>query len=1606
MTSVHHLDLPQSSSAPKKRKYDIFDKSPEVVEDDVRRNWLDRTHGCLRLLFLLSLFVFILFTAFLSRFSFHIILINLNPPTVFTTLNKFGGDTTNTTASFVPADVHISWVWACFLVLIAPSLHSFAYYFLQFYKNIGVVENKTTRNDKKNSTEDDFKNDTTRDDKKTRDEIDTRSEDDSEDEKTCGIKKASIEADFGIYIPNKRETNGKIEEQVIPLNCCIQAALMIEFGVVQAIGETLAVFLLLPTFDQASAGIIATNMTLLVPTILNGCVNPYFRCRKKLFKNADKKESEKKNATKKGFEKENATEKESEKETTSKKESEKENANKKESETDGNQRIKIKLLNNFFRFSMGFLTFCSFSCLISYVSLLVDKNDVNSLGGIIALTIINIFFSSIGFWENVSGFNFERLRNHRRIIMMAFSACKIVTYFITFLVAFSVLGEHDSIEVLFGIKTNATVTMLEKSIRLVSTASFRENCFTEHPFYVALVSLFASYFCFKASYQACRTYLQWPSFSIPLIINLVLVPILVGLYLKPNAFYTTIEKCSIISEDWDFNVDREDTTSKWMIGMCGALTFVSILMLTTYVWRNGMRIKKLEKIFAMPFYAGYAIDITLLWSRRRIRKSRRVHAQVNNVDEESIPTIYLCATMWHETELEMKTLLRSIFRLNRHQFMMAVKQHYLAENGIREKPNDEFYQFEAHIFFDDAFKESKEKIKPKGRVNNTERRGLNPGEETNEYVTQFIKCIEDTATSFYRINEFSTSKKYRTPYGGRLEWDLLVPDLDELKKLLKSKKDKSSSKDKQRYHFLGCICGGKSEEKNTKSNNDDGISKAKNNEPSVEGSSENKNIESNIGGSSSKKKSKKSKGKSPKKKKNRSNSGCIIEDNKINESSTVGSSDEQRKESSSKAGSSGENSSETSTKNLPNTWTVPCKLILHLKDKALIRKKKRWSQVMYMYFLLSYNSIAKKIGLKGTFTENSEKPTTSTSEATQSEKMKEGEKHNLEEERKKFADVIAPNTFILALDGDVDFKPAAVLRLLERMQKNSDVGAACGRIIPMGGGPVVWYQKFEYAASHWLQKSTEHVYGCVLCSPGCFSLFRASALMSTDIIKIYTSIPSTAFEYVQYDQGEDRWLSTLLLKQGYKLEYTAASDANTYVPEGFFEFFNQRRRWSPSTLANIFDIISSISSVTTENAYVSKLYLVYHMFLFASSIITPGTIFLMILGATVLAFPVIPLWVAFVINITLIGIFMLSCVFAEEKTQLTIASVISAIYALMMVVVLFGLIIDAINSGFCSVTSYFFCYVAGTFLLAAIMHPMEFHNIFYGIVYFLAVPTTSMLLLIYALGNLHVTSWGTRESNKQGKKRKQKQDNQEETSCSCFGICRCNCLPAAMAKIAKIKDKKKKQEKEKKEKNKGKNLPPVVNTRTQLLDDALEVVDDEKEFWDEIIDKYLNPKMKEDSKKQEKLLNLRNSVYAGFIMINIIYITIVFVITQANELNNDVFTVRLPCPNRTGHFDVDPISIVFCISFGLVLFFQLIGMIIHRFSTFTHIVAVSKITGKSFIDKQKKERKKAYDSAIRRMFNDSSSNIMVKSMADRGKSEMNTTIKNFRKTTDGTLTAQ
>ena len=429
-------------------------------------------------------------------------------------------------------------------------------------------------------------------------------------------------------------------------------------------------------------------------------------------------------------------------------------------------------------------------------------------------------------------------------------------------------------------------------------------------------------------------------------------------------------------------------------------------------------------------------------------------------------------------------------------------------------------------------------------------------------------------------------------------------------------------------------------------------------------------------------------------------------------------------------------------------WIMPGnnKIIVHLKDKDKIRHRKRWSQVMYMYYLLSYKLLGKK------------------------EHKEFQKKYNLFHDFSGFGDFIksmseerkvkAQNTFVLALDGDVDFKPEAVLLLVDRMRKNPKVGAACGRIHPIGSGPMVWYQKFEYAVGHWLQKAAEHKLGCVLCSPGCFSLFRGSALMDDNVMRRYADKATEASHYVQYDQGEDRWLCTLLLQEGYRVDYCAASDALTYAPDTFKEFFNQRRRWMPSTIANILDLLKDAKHTILVNENISTFYIFYQGFLLASTILGPGTILLTIASSFRTVFTSLTLAESYTLAVAPAVFYLIICLKTKPDTQIFVGALMSSIYSMIMTMVLVATIAQLTNSDELSASSFFFVLLIVLFFVTGCLHPQEIMNLVYGILYLVTLPGGYVLLVIYSICNLHIVSWGTREDAVKVKKNKNQNPNQ------------------------------------------------------------------------------------------------------------------------------------------------------------------------------------------------------------------------------------------------------
>ncbi|XP_071050361.1 chitin synthase chs-2-like [Onthophagus taurus] len=536
-------------------------------------------------------------------------------------------------------------------------------------------------------------------------------------------------------------------------------------------------------------------------------------------------------------------------------------------------------------------------------------------------------------------------------------------------------------------------------------------------------------------------------------------------------------------------------------------------------------------------------------------------------------------------------------------------------------------------------------------------------------------------------------------------------------------------------------------------------------------------------------------------------------------------------------------------------WVLPgkTKLIAHLKDNDKIRSKKRWSQVMYLYYILGHRIMGRN------------------------------DLNNIQKELE------AENTFILSVDGDIRFRPKAVHMLLEYMKRDKTLAAACGRVHPVGKGIFSWYQKFEYAISHWMYKASENVVGCILCCPGCFTIFRATAVMS--IIKKLTTKSTKAVHFIKFDHGEDRWISTLLVLCGFKVGYVASSDAYTNCPEGFRELFNQRRRWIPSTTANILDLLSRTSLVTKVNQTVSILFMIYQYIFNIMTIITPSMIFWIVVNMCKSLFD-ISLYLSFVINLVVILIYIAVCGYVNnEKIQIQIALILCGIYTPLMCTFFVSGWFELLSTGFTSPWTLFFCIFLVELLLVTLCHPQEIYYLKYFPVFYAMIPTMHLILFIYSIFNMDKVSWGTREINKE-------------------------------------------------------SIFEEVTEKSWINDNDLRhgsignISEEENVFWVKLLNKYLYPldDAKNKSRMIDDLKDLREKVISSLIIVNGMFISVLFLLTSKN------ITISWPFNDDGENFELELFNTILVLATLLLLFIQLIAIFIHRFGTFAQIMSNTKLT--------------------------------------------------------------
>ena len=552
---------------------------------------------------------------------------------------------------------------------------------------------------------------------------------------------------------------------------------------------------------------------------------------------------------------------------------------------------------------------------------------------------------------------------------------------------------------------------------------------------------------------------------------------------------------------------------------------------------------------------------------------------------------------------------------------------------------------------------------------------------------------------------------------------------------------------------------------------------------------------------------------------------------------------------------------------------------------------------------------------------------------------------------------------------------------------------------------MIWFQKMEYALSYWLQKTTEHSLGCVLCAPGCFSMYRASALMDDNVMRMFAQKPEEPDDHILHDLGEDRYLSRLLIEQGYKIEYCAASDAYTHAPETITDYFNQRRRWVPSTLGNTVSFLKNYRRTIRLNENVSFLCVLYHICFLASYILSPATITIAIADAFN-ATTDIDMYGSFILACLPAVVFLIVC-YQEWKEEIKIgfAAMLGTYYSILMMIVVVGTIVRVVDGSWKTTAVLFLLIMAVIFFLTAICHPFELSCVKPCFLFFLCIPTTYILVIIYSLTNMNQCQWGTRDNVYIPQKRRkvnldenevkelEKQLTDAKTNNELInkieellenGASNSNDelllqILAALERI-EIKETIDKQidngvdvEKlienqynnndllaaaqfgtalaafnaHKAENEEAANMYWLTKEETLKFSDVRNLDDEEIVFWKKLIKKYLTPEKLDPSQKHKLQVgwnDMRDRGVFAFFMLNALWIAFVFPILLAQDRLKDMLYIPIPIPSL--YYQpvlIEPLGVLHLAFFAFISLTQFIAMLCHRYNTFQHILASTKL---------------------------------------------------------------
>lgn len=189
----------------------------------------------------------------------------------------------------------------------------------------------------------------------------------------------------------------------------------------------------------------------------------------------------------------------------------------------------------------------------------------------------------------------------------------------------------------------------------------------------------------------------------------------------------------------------------------------------------------------------------------------------------------------------------------------------------------------------------------------------------------------------------------------------------------------------------------------------------------------------------------------------------------------------------------------------------------------------------------------------------------------------------------------ASGEIVIQLDSDSYIDPKTFRKLIEPFA-DSRIAAVCAHATPSNADKnlVTRMQAAFYFNSFRIMKAAESVTSTVMCCSGCCSAYRRSA-----VEPILDQWLGESFLGKPVTWGDDRSLTSWMLKTGHRTIYTDDAQAFTVVPETWKQLMKQQIRWKKGWIVN--------SCITSRFIFKAHPFLasLYYFPLLAISLITP-----------------------------------------------------------------------------------------------------------------------------------------------------------------------------------------------------------------------------------------------------------------------------------------------------------------------------------------------------------------------------------------------------------------